>query len=184
MSDITLQNGLLTYFDNPAGFVQRDAAVVDVMFQTDYFADWLQRRGLRVQWTPGVMERLQTGQRLDSATAAPLKNIRIWQLRPEMPFRMRFIGYEHMLRDFGTPIPDNYRTAFDGQIGTNNLEELWNCFSCRSVDGKGGTPLAISDVVELYDQSGSVFFYVDRQGYRQIDFTEQEECQGMALTMT
>lgn len=44
--------------------------------------------------------------------------------------------------------------------------------------------MALSDVVELYDDSGSEFFYCDRVGFRPIQFDqrqEQNECHEMTM---
>ena len=47
-----------------------------------------------------------------------------------------------------------------------------------------GYRMALSDVVELYDDSGSEFFYCDRVGFRPIQFDqrqEQNECHEMTM---
>lgn len=47
-----------------------------------------------------------------------------------------------------------------------------------------GYRMALSDVVELYDDSGSEFFYCDRVGFRPIQFNqhqEQNECHEMTM---
>ena len=65
----------------------------------------------------------------------------------------------------------------------NDLEKLWNKFS-RTPLGPDGQPLAISDVVELYSVSGSSFFYIDRYGFKPIDFTDQPtQDQTMSMTL-
>ena len=56
---------------------------------------------------------------------APLKNVRIWQLKPETEVRMKFISLEDMIRDFGEPDLEHYRIAYDGQLGTNDLEAIY-----------------------------------------------------------
>jgi len=43
----------------------------------------------------------------------------------------------------------------------------------------------MSDIIELYDDSGSTFYYVDRFGFKEIDFQapalKQSGTQGMSL---
>ena len=44
--------------------------------------------------------------------------------------------------------------------------------------------MALSDVVELYDEAGSEFYYCDRVGFRPISFNhnqEQTECIEMTM---
>ena len=38
-----------------------------------------------------------------------------------------------------------------------------------------GRPIGISDVLELYDEGGSEFYYCDRIGFQQIEFAPQQE---------
>lgn len=58
-----------------------------------------------------------------------------------------------------------YQAVFDGTVSTNSLDGIWEAF-CRRSLGSDGQPLAISDLVELYDDSGSEFYYVDRTAIR------------------
>lgn len=93
MPGITLQNGLITYYGNPAGYTEKNKAVVDRIFQGDELTSWLKGHGLLPNWTDGVMERLIAGERLSgSENAMLLKNVRIWQLRPEVDVRLKFIS--------------------------------------------------------------------------------------------
>ena len=65
----------------------------------------------------------------------------------------------------------------------NDLEKLWNKFS-RTPLGPDGQPLAISDVVELYNASGSTFFYIDRYGFQPIEFVDHpSQDQSMSMTL-
>ena len=50
----------------------------------------------------------------------------------------------------------------------------------RPVTGHG---LSISDVLELYDETGSSFFYVDRYDFKRIDFTEPQPAEEFIHTM-
>ena len=64
--------------------------------------------------------------------------------------------------------------VYDGQVGTNDLEEIYTIFR-NPVPGYDGRPIGISDVLELYDEGGSEFYYCDRVGFRQIEFAPQQE---------
>lgn len=181
MSGITLQNGLITYYGNPAGYIEKNAAVVDSSFQTDELSAWLQSRSLAPRWTDGVMERLLAGERLagNAEAAAPLKNVRVWQLRPETDVYQKFISLEETLEKFGEPSPEDYRVAYDGQLGTNDLEAIYTRCNVDHPPGYEGHSLSMSDVVELYDESGSEFHYCDRFGFQQIGFHARGPAQGM-----
>ena len=53
MPGITLQNGLISYYGNPAGYTEKNKAVVDRIFQSDELSGWLRGRGLAAEWTDG-----------------------------------------------------------------------------------------------------------------------------------
>ena len=83
----------------------------------------------------------------------------------------------------GGPTPEQYHVVYDGRLQDNNLEKLWNQFS-RTPLGPDGQPLAISDVVELYNASGSSFFYIDRYGFQPVDFADRSaQAQTMSVKM-
>jgi hypothetical protein len=183
MPGITLQSGLISYYGNPAGYTEKDKAVVDRIFQNDELAGWLRGRGLSAEWTDGVMERLIAGERPDAENAAPLKNVRIWQLRSDVDVRMKFISYPDMARQFGEPCPEDYLVAYDGQLDTNDLEAIYDRFDTHPPVGFSGQALAMSDVVELYDGSGGEFYYTDRRGFQKISFAPREQTQDMKMKL-
>lgn len=88
----------------------------------------------------------------------------------DTPIEMRFIGLDRMAREFDGPNPSQYRIAYDGQAESQELEDIWNKFCRRTLPG-GDHPLAISDVIELYDVDGSAFYYVDKREIVSVDFT-------------
>ena len=171
MNDIQIKNNRILYYGNTAGYIARGTAVVDPMFQTDELKAYLSNtKGLDIQWTPGTFERLATGKLDPKGNVQLLKSCRVWQLKPDADVMMKFIGYDELLERFGEPDPDNYRAVFDGEVDTNDLEELYTKFNIDHPAGYEGHSLSMSDVVELYDGSGSSFHYVDRFGFREIDF--------------
>ena len=186
MPGITLQNGLISYYGNPAGYMDKETAVVDSIFRGETLSGWLEARALTPQWTDGVMERLLAGEQPGSiAPIVLLKNVRIWQLKPDVDVRMKFIPYEDLLRRFGEPDPDDYRVAYDGQLNTNDLEAIYTRCNAHPPPGYDGHLLSMSDVVELYDSSGSAFHYCDRGGFREIrfEFQTQAPFQGMSMRL-
>lgn len=90
MQGITLNNGLIAYYGNPAGYIEKNAAVVDRIFENEELTSWLQSRSLTLEVTDGVMERLAAG----GAARRVSRNRRtaekcIWQLRPETDVYMK-----------------------------------------------------------------------------------------------
>ena len=65
MPGITLKNGLISYYGNPAGYTEKETAVVDSIFRNDELTDWLKSRSLTPQWPDGVMERLAAGEQMN-----------------------------------------------------------------------------------------------------------------------
>lgn len=184
MPGITLRGGLISYYGNPAGYVGKETAVVDIIFQGDELTAWLKNRSLTPRWTDGVMERLLSGERPGGVeAAAPLKNVRIWQLKPDVDILMKFISYKEMVRQFGEPSPEDYHIAYDGQLGTNDLETIYARCNINHPPGYDGHSLSMSDVVELYDAQGSEFHYCDRFGFEQISFEGPEQTQTMGMSM-
>ena len=139
------------------------------MFQTEELESFLQKQALTIRWEDGVYDRLLLGQRSGrfDPEAPPLKNCRVWQLSRDSPINIRFVSYETMVQRFGQPSRNSYETVYDGLVGTNDPEEIYALFR-DPVPGYDGRPIGISDVLELYDEGGSEFYYCDRVGFRQL----------------
>lgn len=168
MRSVEIRNGRLFYYGSAVGYLGDDGITADPMFRREDLEGWLERQQLPVCWVEGVYDRLASGGSVQSTR--PLKSLRIWQLKPDTPIEMRFIGLERMAGEFGGPAPSQYRIAYDGQTESAELEDIWNKFCRRTLPG-GERPLAISDVIELYDATGSVFYYVDKREIVPVAFT-------------
>ena len=48
-------------------------------------------------------------------------------------------------------------------------------FNTEWPDGYTGHSLSMSDILELYDEYGSTFHYVDRIGFQQVEFGQQSQ---------
>ena len=173
----------LVFYGNMVGYVKDDKAVVDTMFQTDELCSYLARMKLTPQWEDGVFDRLAAGETPSEQDGQLRKGCRIWQLKKDVDVEMRFIGYEDMVKRFGEPDADNYQQVFDGNLGTNDLEQIYTICRDSPPPGYRGHPMALSDVAELYDDSGSEFYYCDRVGFRPIRFSQQQE-QSQCIDMT
>lgn len=184
MNQIRIENGIIMYYGSRAGRVEDGCAVVDPMFKGDELCRFLERqRQIReVQWMDGMFDRLMAGGQ--EAAAQGLKNVRVWQLKPDVDVYMKFIGYEEMCRKFGQPDQENYRAVYDGAAQTNDLEALYRKFgndgSALPASYKGHS-LSMSDVLELYDGTGSSFHYVDRIGFQEIGFAAPQQAQGQTM---
>ena len=168
MRSVEIRNGRLFYYGSAVGYLEGDGLTADPMFRREALERWLERKNLPVRWVDGVYDRLANGESIQNAQ--PLKSLRIWQLKPDTPIEMRFIGLDRMAREFDGPNPSQYRIAYDGQAESQELEDIWNKFCRRTLPG-GDHPLAISDVIELYDVDGSAFYYVDKREIVSVDFT-------------
>ena len=78
----------------------------------------------------------------------------------------KFIPYALLCQRFGGISPEDYQVVFDGQLDTDDLNQLYELFNA-SVLPKGctGHRLSVSDVVELYDDTGSKCWYLDEEGF-------------------
>ena len=95
---------------------------------------------------------------------------------------MRFIGLNRMSKDYDGPDLSHYQVVFDGTVSTNSLDGIWEAF-CRKPLGSDGQPLAISDLIELYDDSSSEFYYVDRTSIVPVQLEAPEQELGMTMTL-
>ena len=105
MSSIKLKNDCIFYYGNPAGYVEKDIATVDSMFQNDELENWIHQRELTAIWTDGVFEKLSKGEKMlgHNGMETPLKVCRIWQLKSNVDPRYKFIGYEELKENLGEP---------------------------------------------------------------------------------
>ena len=188
MNGIQIKNNRILYYGNTAGYLdtKRVTAIVDPMFENDELKSYLSNtKGLDIEWRPGTFDRLATGKLDPEGNLQVLKKCRVHQLKPDADIMMKFIGYDELTERFGEPDPANYQAVYDGEVETNDLEELYAKFNLDHPPGYEGHSLSMSDVVELYDESGNSFHYVDRFGFREIPFQEsgQELEQGPQMSM-
>ena len=185
MSGIELKNGCIFYYGNPSGYVEEDIAIVDSMFQNKEFSQWIGSHKLTAKWTEGVFERLSKEGVLliNNEISVPLKDCRIWQLRADISPECKYIGYGELKENFGEPDKNNYELVYEGEIETNDLESIYTKFNLNHPRGFTGHSLSMSDVVELYDGNGSEFYYVDRFGFKEIDFEGKSQTQDMNMSI-
>ena len=110
-----------------------------------------------------------------AGAAAPLKSVRIWQLKPDTDVYMKFISYEDTVRQFGEPSPEHYRVAYDGQLDTNDLEAIYTRCNVNHPPGYDGHSLSMSGdrlTDALYTEMAEFGFltkYIFGTGIEEID---------------
>lgn len=78
----------------------------------------------------------------------------------------KFISYALLYQRFGGIFPEDYQVVFDDQLDTDDLNRLYEVFNAPVLpQGYTGHRLSVSDVVELYDDSGSEFWFLDEKGF-------------------
>lgn len=176
MKGIRMENGVIFYYGSAAGYVSGEKAIVDSMFASVALEDFLKREPViqKVDWREGVFEKLMNGQRQNDGIQV-LRNCRVWQLKAESDIMMRFIGYRELKAQFGEPNPKDYQVVYDGEVESNDLEVLYTKFNENHPADYVGHWLSMSDVVELYDERGSEFYYCDRIGFQAIAFEESDQ---------
>lgn len=182
MKQIAIEKGILMYYGNRAGYAEGRKVFVDPMFRGNELKKFLeeQKKIREVEWIPGLYDRLANGKKRMQHERA-LKNVRVWQLKPETDVCKKFIGYEERCRKYDPPTRDEYQCVYDGTMNTNDLEALFEIFNVEQPEGYKGHSLSISDVLELYDEKRSQFFYVDSAGFQELAL--EEELAGMTQTM-
>ena len=177
MKSIYIENGIIMYYGSRVGTITGGCAVADPLFQGPELTDFLskQRNIQEIQWMNGLDDRLMNAPKEADIRQAVLKNVRVWQLRPDVDIRMKFISYAELCQSFGPPDAAHYETVYDGAVDTNDLEALYLKFRDQNPPGFTGYPMSISDVMELYDGQGSTFYYVDRIGFQQVEFLQPEQ---------
>lgn len=172
----------ILFYGNRVGYVSDCNAVVDPQFQNDELKNWLEvKQKLSISWKDGVYDKLLLGGETASESAPMLKSCRIWQLKPDVDISMKFIGFDELAKNFGEPDIENYNMVFDGEIDTNDLEEIYTKFNVDHPYGFTGHSLSMSDMVELYDDKGSEFHYVDHFGFKEVEFEPPTLEQSMSM---
>ena len=176
MHNTEKKHNLIIYNKNPAGYIKNQVATMDSMFENDELTQWLQDENYSVTWADGIFDKLSMNRKFyETDLAQPLKNVRVWQLKPDFDRGCRFVSYDEMARNHGALTMDDYHVVFDGELQTNDLEQIYDICNNAHPEDYAEHSLSMSDMVELYDEDGSSFHYVDRFGFREIDFKEPEQ---------
>ena len=173
MKNIFFRDGILIYYGNPAGYLSEGKVVLDSIFDKEEIIAFLsEKEKLAVEIRSGVYDRLSEGGGMEmTVEASKGRRIRIYQLKQDSPFMMRFISLaERKKRGYDRPRREEYVRVYEGEIENYSLEEVWEKYGRRVPEGFQGHALSISDVVEFADGEASRFFYVEPSGYEEIRF--------------
>lgn len=185
MDSIKLKNSLIYYYGSPSGYLKDGKANLDSSFLCDEIKEWCKEKKIEPCFSDGIFECLMRKEDASQfmKNEESLKNVRIWQLKADSDFSMRFISFDEFKEKFGEPSKDNFEVVFDGSLLTNNLDAIYEICNINHPNGYRGHSLSMSDVVELYDENGSIFYYVDRFGFKEIDFKLSEQTQDFNMKM-
>ncbi len=166
-----IRHNLIVWSGNHVGFISSKKATVDVMFKNQEITHWLETKGYQVVWKEGIYLRLvDSAQQLGSENARGIKSVRIWRMNKESPLEARFQFLKDLRELYGEPVMENYECIFQEDMGTENLETIFAHLSGDEATADFGYPLSISDVIELFDEEESTFYYIDRYQFEPIDF--------------
>lgn len=160
-------DNIIMYYGNKAGYIKEQNAIVDSMFVNDNLINFLATTNkFNLIFKDGVFDVLCRNAPLD---AINIKSCRVYQLKADVDIRIKFICYDDLVK-LAKLDKNNYKVVYDGGVETNDLEEIYQRFHTDlSYDGH---PMSMSDVIELYDDEGSTFYYVDNVGFRKIKFED------------
>lgn len=168
----TDEKNRIIFYDNLIGYIKDNTAVVDELFRTEELQRCLSKRSFSVRWEQGIFDLLAGGE-VPAELPQNQTKCRIWQLKNDVPTEMRFIGYEETVRKFGEPKRENYTVVFNGILGTENLEKIFEICRDEPPTGYTGHRMGLADVVEIYGETESRCYFCDRIGFREIKFTEE-----------
>ena len=173
MKNIYFRNGVLIYYGNPAGYLSDGKVILDSIFDKGEIKEFLsEKEKLAVEVREGVYDRLSEGGGMEmTVEASKGRRIRIYQLKQDSPFMMRFISLaERENRGYGKPQAEEYALVYEGEVENFSLEEVWEKFGRRVPKDFEGHALSISDVVEFSEEEVSRYFYVEPKGFAEITF--------------
>lgn len=109
------------------------------------------------------------------------RHFRIYQLELSndriLPFAFQGIEKLHAA-GYDQPPASEYRLIYDGyfmapveQTDAEALERVYSCFNDTLPQGYHGRSVSMSDVIELYDETGRRYFYCDHVGFAPVRFS-------------
>lgn len=179
MKRIYVQNGIVFFYGNPAGYLGDGKAVIDCMFQKEELVSFVKELGfLEHVFREGVYDRLSEGGGVKETAETSIgegRRLRIYQLGQDSPIMMRFISLaERKKRGYDRPRREEYVRVYEGEIENYSLEEVWEKYGRRVPEGFQGHALSISDVIEFADGETAAFSTSNHPGMRKSDFNKED----------
>ena len=148
MKRIYVQNGIVFFYGNPAGYLGDGKAVIDCMFQKEELVSFVKEQFLvEPVFREGVYDRLSEGGGVKETAEVSIgegRRLRIYQLGQDSPIMMRFISLaERKKRGYDRPRREEYVRVYEGEIENYSLEEVWEKYGRRVPE----------DLVELTGES-------------------------------
>ena len=108
MKRIYVQNGIVFFYGNPAGYLGDGKAVIDCMFQKEELVSFVKEQFLvEPVFREGVYDRLSEGGGVKETAEVSIgegRRLRIYQLGQDSPIMMRFISLaERKKRGYDRP---------------------------------------------------------------------------------
>lgn len=136
MKRIYVQNGIVFFYGNPAGYLGDGKAVIDCMFQKEELVSFVKEQFLvEPVFREGVYDRLSEGGGVKETAEVSIgegRRLRIYQLGQDSPIMMRFISLaERKKRGYDRPRREEYVRVYEGEIENYSLEEVWEKYGRR-----------------------------------------------------
>ena len=98
--------------------------------------------------------------------------IRIYQIEMSLDEQnVAFRPYTEMQEKYSGDIPaELYRMIYEGVVPTKEFSVVFYIFNMAHPQDYRGRSLSVSDVIEVVEESSSIFYYVDTIGFREVSF--------------
>jgi len=174
-NQIYVKDGIIYYYGNPAGVVQQDMVMIDAIFDKDDLKQFIITEIAKdVFVKEDVYRNIYKSENAPAVTDDIIKSsIRIYQLKNDAPEGLRFITLEERRnKNFNPPVMNEYQFIYGEATENFNLELIWDRFSKSVPEGFKGNALSISDIVEVAKGHESHFFYLERNGFTEIQLPD------------
>lgn len=166
----TDEKKLIRQGEVPIGYWEGETVFLDSEFLGCGIGRELIRRGRSVRWVPGIARELDR-----ETPQEKIRRVRVYQLKAGIDPAKKFLPYPRLYRQYGGISPEDYAVVFDGQLDTDDPNGLYERFNAPQLPkGYTGHRLSVSDILELYDKSASRFWYLDTDGFIQIEMDNEK----------
>lgn len=105
-----------------------------------------------------------------------MSRIRIYQINlSKDKDRVAFLGRAELEMFQGSTAINSkiYDLVFDGDVRNDSLEDLYRIFNGEYPENYRARSMSVSDVVEVFEDGKSEFFFCDTIGFAKVDFDPQ-----------